>query len=332
MARIDFDKQLAKGAKSYDKAVGEWWVRQSEDASHKRAYDEVAKHVAAQARRIGAAGGIVIDYACGNGKLLERLVKRLPHARLVGIDGSTKLLERNAARLVSLGHDADLCSVRAAFSARGPRVRLVQSLLPAFQFAKGEADVAVFCFPNITASSADQPRYDRNGYKHRRDVAVATMLARFREMDPEDEVSTWSRDEHYDDLMSNKVISRDLRAMLRKKGVLVRVEYSNCERHELSELFQWRSLFAEGALEKPIKEQRAELLFKYLRSRYRRSNVILDVYHQTGDKDDKEGGYFVADPACVAMIVTVGRVEQRVEIGLGAPCAGQDPPVNPSGS
>ena len=44
------------------------------------------------------------------------------------------------------------------------------------------------------------------------------------------------------------------------------------------------------------------------------------------------GGYYVADPACVAMIVTVGGVEQRVEIGLGAPCAGQDPPSNASGS
>ena len=44
------------------------------------------------------------------------------------------------------------------------------------------------------------------------------------------------------------------------------------------------------------------------------------------------GGYYVADPACVAMIVTVGGVEQRVEIGLGAPCPGQDPPVKPSGS
>jgi hypothetical protein len=43
------------------------------------------------------------------------------------------------------------------------------------------------------------------------------------------------------------------------------------------------------------------------------------------------GGYYVADPACVAMIVSVGGVEQRVEIGLGAPCAGQEPPVNPSG-
>ena len=44
------------------------------------------------------------------------------------------------------------------------------------------------------------------------------------------------------------------------------------------------------------------------------------------------GGYYVADPACVAMIVSVGGVGQRVEIGVGAPCAGQDPPSNLQGS
>ena len=40
------------------------------------------------------------------------------------------------------------------------------------------------------------------------------------------------------------------------------------------------------------------------------------------------GGYYVADPACAALVVTVGGVEQRVEIGIGAPCAGQAPPQN----
>jgi hypothetical protein len=44
------------------------------------------------------------------------------------------------------------------------------------------------------------------------------------------------------------------------------------------------------------------------------------------------GGYFVADPACVAIIVTVGQAQQRVQIGVGAPCAGQDPPASPSDS
>ena len=43
------------------------------------------------------------------------------------------------------------------------------------------------------------------------------------------------------------------------------------------------------------------------------------------------GGYYVADPACVALIVTVRGAQQRVEIGIGAPCAGQDPPRNGPG-
>lgn len=44
------------------------------------------------------------------------------------------------------------------------------------------------------------------------------------------------------------------------------------------------------------------------------------------------GGYYVAEPACVALVVNVAGVEQRVELGIGAPCAGQDPPTNPAGS
>jgi hypothetical protein len=37
------------------------------------------------------------------------------------------------------------------------------------------------------------------------------------------------------------------------------------------------------------------------------------------------GGYFVSEPACVAVVVSAGGDEQRVEIGIGAPCAGQAP-------
>jgi hypothetical protein len=38
------------------------------------------------------------------------------------------------------------------------------------------------------------------------------------------------------------------------------------------------------------------------------------------------GGYYVADPACVSLIVTVGHAQQRVQLGMGAPCPGQGPP------
>jgi len=300
MARIDFDKLLAKGPKSYDKEVGDWWMRQSDDTAHKRAYDIIARHVADLVRKAGRSRGLVVDYACGHGKLLERFANLLPDARLVGIDGSKKLLKRTEARLQAIGHDARVMEAADAFGRGAPRIRLVQAFLPGFAFPTGRADAAVFCFPNITASASDQPHYDRHGYRHREDVKVARMLARFREMDPEDEhESDWTADDHFDDLMTHKVISRDLRALLRRGGSLTRVEYSNGDRTDLSDLTQWRSLFAEGALEIPIKDERAEVLFRYDGSRYRRSKVILDVYHQTRDKDDMTGGYFIADYTAV---------------------------------
>lgn len=42
------------------------------------------------------------------------------------------------------------------------------------------------------------------------------------------------------------------------------------------------------------------------------------------------GGYWVADPLCAELIVRSGDAEQRVSIGLGAPCPGQAPPPQPS--
>jgi hypothetical protein len=42
------------------------------------------------------------------------------------------------------------------------------------------------------------------------------------------------------------------------------------------------------------------------------------------------GGYWVADPLCAELIVRSAGSEQRVKIGLGAPCPGQAPPPRPS--
>ena len=39
------------------------------------------------------------------------------------------------------------------------------------------------------------------------------------------------------------------------------------------------------------------------------------------------GGYYVTEPACVSLVVTVDRSEQRVPLGIGAPCPGQSPPA-----
>ena len=295
MSRIDFDNLLIKGVKSYEREVGDWWVKQSEDGAHRRAYDTIARHVAATLAAGKLRRPLVVDYACGNGRLLERLARHLPEARIVGLDGAKKLLALTAERLTALGHDAAVCTPRVAFGRAGPRIRLVHTLLPTFRMPRHQADAVVFCFPNITKADSDQALYDRHGYLNRPDTVVAKLLSRFREMDPEDEVETMSPEELLDDLLSNRVISRDLRALLKKRGGLVRVEYANGTREELSELSQWRFFFSEGALEQPVKDERAEAFFRFDGNRYYRSKVILDVYHQTRDESDKTGGYYIAD-------------------------------------
>jgi hypothetical protein len=42
------------------------------------------------------------------------------------------------------------------------------------------------------------------------------------------------------------------------------------------------------------------------------------------------GGYLVADPACVAVTVTVDGSDFPYTMGVGAPCPGQQPPPRPS--
>ena len=42
------------------------------------------------------------------------------------------------------------------------------------------------------------------------------------------------------------------------------------------------------------------------------------------------GGYWVADPMCAELIVRSSGSDERVKVGLGAPCPGQAPPPQPS--
>jgi hypothetical protein len=44
------------------------------------------------------------------------------------------------------------------------------------------------------------------------------------------------------------------------------------------------------------------------------------------------GGYYVSHPACLPLVVVAGGQRRRVRIGIGAPCAGQRPPPQPTQS
>lgn len=44
------------------------------------------------------------------------------------------------------------------------------------------------------------------------------------------------------------------------------------------------------------------------------------------------GGYWTDKPGCYSVVVQVGVQEQRVDVGIGEPCPGQEPPVIPPSS
>lgn len=301
---FNFTRALARGHISYDATVGRWWEERSADDAHKRAYRHAAEYTrdavrkALKASKKKVAAPLIVDYACGGGHYLLELARLMPEAHIVGLDGSKKLLALTAARCEAAGVTATVFAdtkAADAFAAKGPRVRLLRTNLPNFKLPQGKADAVAFVFPNIAPGPKDQPIYDRNGYLNRADNAVGTMLARFREMDPEDEVSVEDPELRLDGMLTDRVLARNIRGFLKKGGTWIKVDYANALRSELTDLSQWRCLFAEGALEMPIKGFKSEHLFTLKGNDFRRSTVILDVYHQTKDPSDKTGGYFVTD-------------------------------------
>lgn len=293
--KIDFEKLFLKGHKSYDTAIGEWWHDQASNGAHRKAYAAISDFVLTRLRGRKIKPRWIVDYACGSGLFLESLAGRFPEARIVALDGSKKMLERASLRLTKAGHESGPVDAKNCFDAKGPRIRLVQTSLPNFSLPAGKADAVIFVFPNLTPAPGDQDYYDKNGYKQREDVKVCTVLARLREMDPEDEVAVIDPKEMYEGLMTDRVISRNLRQLTKKGGSCFKVDYANAHREELSELTQIRSLFVEGALEKPVRDMWCQAFFRYLTNKFYRSQVILDVYHQTRDPSDKTGGYFISE-------------------------------------
>ena len=273
--KIDFDRELGRGIATYNEKVGLWWRRRAENPAHANAYRKIADFIEASyttpPRRI-------LDYACGAGNLLARLHRRFPAAKLLGLDGSSLLLDRARDRFLRRGN-------RAA-----AQITLIQTFLPNFDLPSALADLVVFAFPNmapvstkITGSSATRMSPD--------DLAVARHLARRRcpenNSDQEDPRTISTA------LLRDRLISMNIRKLLRPGGICVRVEYGNVRREEFPELELLRMEFEEGSLDHKVGGKIAEQWFRVLASRYCRSGVIEDVYHQSKDERDRKGGFFI---------------------------------------
>ncbi len=276
--KIDFDHELDRGPHTYNQTLGQWWLSQSSDRSHSYAYRKITQHLVSF---FGQPPEKIIDYACGAGHMLTRLYRSFPNSRLTGIDGSSLFLKLAGKRLQSLGQDWR------------QRVQLIETNLPDFSLPRGQADVLLFVFPNIVPDpDLPDPEEEKDSH-HPDDQAVADYLAQTREPDPEEETVEDDPETLCDSLITDNLISRNLRRLLKKGGVCIRADYANAPRNELTKLVQQRLAFQEGSLQEPVNGLKAKQLFQVVGSTYCRSKVLEDVYHQTRDKTDKDGGYLL---------------------------------------
>ncbi len=267
---------LCDSVANYCGELGRWWFAQAENPSHKYAYRNIANYIHASLTHYP---GLIVDYACGAGSLLTRLSKRFPRSRFVGLDGSSFLLNLARRRLARMGRDVL------------KRVTLIETLLPSFQMSPLMADLVIYTFPNmVPPGTRSESDLDERGTEPH-ELAIGELLVQSSDLRDahkgEDPVTVLQR------LRFGRLVSLNLRGLLRRGGICVRVEYARVRRHELSRGDYLQTAFEEGSLDMEVEGIMPEHWFRVLASSFFRSRVTEDVYQQTGDEHDRGGGYVI---------------------------------------
>jgi len=292
--KAEFESAMDEGYRCYDDLLGEWWEGQASNRSHRNAYKTIANFVAWQIHHRRLKARWFLDYACGTGAFLREIFRRLPRTKLVGLDGSNRMLNHAIKRASRAGISAGYYSISNLFHEDNSRLQFCRTFLPDFSVPGNHADIVSFLLPNIVTVDRDERYLDRHGYKNRVDVRVAKALSEAREADPDDRLNDMEPDTLFESLMTERLITKNIRQMLRKGGLFLKAEYGQGTYEEMTDLWQARCLFSAGALEELGNYARPAVYFKYLRSVYFRSRVIEDVYHQTRNRLDRKGGFIIS--------------------------------------
>jgi SAM-dependent methyltransferase len=261
----------------YNGAVGNWWRERAADGAHRHAYVKIANFIRNSIRRDPR---LIVDYACGAGNLLSLLCRRFPHSRLAGLDGSSLLLSLAEERLSRLSHSF------------ARRISLIETSLPGPARLRQRADLIIFCFPNMMPSRSREKTRGPAFRLSEKDTLIAKNLS--KSIDPEtDGDDVLSPRAIRRALEDGRLVSKNLRNLLVRGGICVRVEYATTRRHEWSPLELLCVSFEEGSLDTAVNGIRSRPWFHVLASAFFRSRVLEDVYQQTGDEMDKGGGYLI---------------------------------------
>lgn len=266
---------------SYNGITGTWWLERAANRAHQRAYRNIADFIRESVPRDPR---LIVDYACGGGALLFHLSQQFPNSRLIGLDGSSRLL--NLAKEYLSGLDPSCAQ----------RVSLIETRLPGRRVDGERADLAVYCFPNMIPFSEEEKAAGPAIPLSSRDQKIARYLATIEEPGEEDEEedsSPTDLEEIQHTLEYGRRISRNLRQWLRPGGICIRVEYATSQRHCWSPSVLAQVCYEEGSLDTEVAGLKPRPWFRVLASAYFRSRVLEDVYQQTGDPRDQKGGYLI---------------------------------------
>jgi SAM-dependent methyltransferase len=262
---------------SYDSKVGRWWLARSLDGAHRRAYRNIADFIRDSFAR---EPRLIVDYACGPGNLLSLLSLRFRNSKLVGLDGSAFQLGVARRRFARLPVE------------RAERVTLIETALPNPDILPGKADLVVYCFPNMVPYPGQNNAQEFRDCLTEGDRRIARSL--LIDSDPDDENGKMAENvSERNALVQGRCISLNLRRLLARDGICIRIEYATMQRHELSPLELEYVSFEEGSLDTKVEGRMPGHWFRLLASAYFRSRVLDDVYEQTGDERDKNGGYLI---------------------------------------
>ena len=275
-AEVDFDKELRTNFRGYNTTLTRWWSIRASNKSHCNAYRNIANYVIT---RIDPVPSLVIDYGCGTGRLLGALAVRFVGTKFIGIDGSSAMLKTAMTYLRK--EVPDLIK----------RIKLLKAPLPTKLLLGKRADLVTFTFPHILSNLYDLDINSFLEFLTYSEIENAVILSEGKGVN---DVSKENTDEDHDLLQSllvNRVISKNLRSLVKRGGYCLRVELANARREEFPNVFQKRFSFQEGSLAKSLSDQSVLQPFELLRSEYHRSKVMEDAYEQTGDESDRKGGY-----------------------------------------
>jgi SAM-dependent methyltransferase len=278
-AEVDFDKELRTNFRGYNTTLTRWWSIRASNKSHCNAYRNIVNYVIT---RIDPFPSLVIDYGCGNGSLLGALAVRFAETKFIGIDGSSAMLK--TAKIYLRKMAPNLLN----------RIKLFKAPLPTKLLLGKRADLVTFTFPHILSNLYD---LDLNAFLELLtygEIENAVILSEDKGVEDVGKENTDEDPDLLQSLLVNRVISKNLRSLVKRGGYCLRVELANARREEFPNVFQKRFLFQEGSLDKSLSDQSLMQPFELVRSEYHRSKVMEDAYEQTGDESDRKGGYWIS--------------------------------------